>query len=86
MAGEVFNLGGGRHSNCSMLEAITMAEALTGRAMAHSYAADNRIGDHIWWISDVSKFQKLYPEWHYRYDIRSLMADIHAGVSERVGS
>jgi len=82
--GAVFNLGGGRHSNCSMLEAIAMAEALTGRPMNTSYAEDNRIGDHIWWISDVSKFQSLYPEWQYRYDIKTLMADIHDGVSARV--
>ena len=82
--GEVFNLGGGRHSNCSMLEAIAMAEALTGRPMNVSYAEDNRIGDHIWWISDVSKFQALYPDWRYRFDIKSLMADIHAGVSARL--
>jgi CDP-paratose 2-epimerase len=81
--GAVFNLGGGRHSNCSMLEAIAMAEALTGRPMNTSYAEDNRVGDHIWWISDVSKFQSAYPEWRYRYDIQSLMADIHAGVSSR---
>jgi CDP-paratose 2-epimerase len=83
-AGAVFNLGGGRHSNCSMLEAIAMAEALTGRPMNTSYAEDNRVGDHIWWISDVSKFQAHYPEWRYRYDIQSLMADIHAGVCSRL--
>jgi CDP-paratose 2-epimerase len=82
--GAVFNLGGGRHSNCSMLEAIAMAEALTGRPMNTSYAEDNRVGDHIWWISDVRKFQAAYPEWRYRYDIESLMADIHAGVTARV--
>jgi CDP-paratose 2-epimerase len=82
--GAVFNLGGGRHSNCSMLEAIAMAEALTGRPMNFTYAEDNRIGDHIWWISDVSKFQALYPDWRYRYDIKSLMADIHAGVTARL--
>jgi len=82
--GAVYNLGGGRHSNCSMLEAIAMAEALTGRPMNTSYAEDNRIGDHIWWISDVSKFQAAYPEWHYRYDIKTLMEDIHAGVTARL--
>ncbi len=82
--GEVFNLGGGRHSNCSMLEAIAMAEALTGRPMQHSYAEDNRIGDHIWWVSDMRKFQSLYPDWRYQYDIKTLMADIHAGVTERL--
>jgi CDP-paratose 2-epimerase len=84
MRGEVFNLGGGRHSNCSILEAITMAEALTGRPMTHTYVESNRIGDHIWWVSDVSKFQGLYPEWKYRYDMPALMADIHEGVRARV--
>ncbi len=86
VAGEVFNIGGGRHSNCSMLEAIAMAEELTGRPMNYSYSDHNRTGDHIWWISDVAKFQSLYPEWRYQYDIRSLMADIHSGVSSRVGA
>jgi CDP-paratose 2-epimerase len=83
-SGEVFNIGGGRHSNCSMMEAIAMAEELTGRAMNYSYAEDNRTGDHIWWISDVSRFRTMYPEWQYRYDIRALMADIHAGMRERL--
>ena len=82
--GEVFNIGGGRHSNCSMLEAIAMAEELTGRPMNYSYVEDNRVGDHIWWISDVSKFQALYPEWQYQHDIRTLMADIHEGVQARL--
>jgi CDP-paratose 2-epimerase len=85
-AGQVFNLGGGRNSNCSVLEAIEMAEALTGRPMTISYVEDNRIGDHIWWISDVSRFQALYPEWRYRHDINSLMADIHEGVTSRMAA
>ena len=82
--GEVFNIGGGRHSNCSMLEAIALAEELTGRPMTYSYSDDNRIGDHMWWISDVSKFQTLYPEWQYRYDIRTLLEDIHDGITSRL--
>jgi CDP-paratose 2-epimerase len=52
--------------------------------MNTSYAEDNRIGDHIWWISDVSKFQTAYPEWHYQYDIKTLMEDIHEGVTARL--
>lgn len=83
-AGEVYNIGGSRHSNCSMIEAIGMAEKLTGRPMTYSYSEDNRIGDHQWWISDVRKFQAAYPEWRYRYDIQSLMADIYEGVSSRL--
>jgi CDP-paratose 2-epimerase len=84
--GEVFNIGGGRHSNCSIQEAIAMAEALTGRPMQHSYKDDNRVGDHIWWISDVRKFQRMYPEWSYRYSIKDIMVDIHAGLTERLQS
>jgi CDP-paratose 2-epimerase len=85
-AGAVFNLGGGRHANCSMREAISMAEALTGRNMTVTYDPANRTGDHIWWISDVRKFQAAYPEWRYRFDMQALMADIHAGVSDRIGN
>jgi CDP-paratose 2-epimerase len=83
IAGEVFNIGGSRHSNCSMMEAITIAEELTGRPMRHSYCETNRIGDHIWWVSDVRKFQSLYPEWSYQYDIHGIMAEIHSGMGGR---
>jgi CDP-paratose 2-epimerase len=75
--GEVYNMGGGRVSNCSMLEAIAMCETLTGRPMSWSYQDDNRMGDHIWWISDVRRFQSHYPAWRYRYDMNALMAEIH---------
>src|SRR6266540_2469628 len=57
-SGEVYNIGGSRHSNCSMLEAIALCEEITGRKLTWSYEKTNRIGDHIWWISDVRKFQK----------------------------
>jgi CDP-paratose 2-epimerase len=83
-SGEIFNIGGGRHANCSMLEAIAMAEHLTGRPMQTSYSDEARVGDHIWWVSDVSKFQTQYPEWQYRFDMRALMADIYEGVRQRM--
>jgi hypothetical protein len=54
---EVYNIGGGRESNCSMLEAINLVERVTGRPLQWSYDDTNRIGDHIWWISDIRKFQ-----------------------------
>lgn len=82
--GQVFNIGGGRHSNCSMQEAIARAEALTGRRMRVTYSDENRVGDHMWWISDVRKFQAAYPEWSYRYDIDAIMEDIYAGLSDRL--
>ena len=74
--GEVYNIGGGRHSNCSMLEAIKMCEEITGKKMNYSYSETNRIGDHIWWISDVSKFKTHYPEWDYKYDLKDIMIEI----------
>src|SRR5437773_8918385 len=53
--GEVYNIGGSRHSNCSMLEAIDLCEEISGRKLTWSYEETNRAGDHIWWISDVRK-------------------------------
>jgi CDP-paratose 2-epimerase len=77
-AGEVYNMGGSRHSNCSMLEAIDLCEEISGRKLEWTYVEDNRIGDHIWWVSDVRKFQAHYPGWSYRYDLRGLLQEIHA--------
>jgi CDP-paratose 2-epimerase len=74
--GEVYNMGGGRHSNCSMLEAIAMCEEITGKKMNYSYTESNRIGDHIWWISDVSKFRSHYPGWNYNYNIKDILIEI----------
>ncbi len=75
---EVYNLGGSRHSNCSMLEAIARCEAISGKKLDWTYVEDNRIGDHIWWISDVRKFQAHYPSWKYRYDLDAILREIHA--------
>ena len=76
-AGEVYNLGGSRHSNCSMLEAIEECERISGRKLEYSYVEDNRIGDHIWWISGVGKFQSHFPAWQYRYGIPEILREIH---------
>ena len=81
--GEVYNIGGGRHSNCSILEAITIIEELCGEEMATSYEETNRIGDHIWWISDVRKFQGHNPDWTYQYDLRAILEEIHGELRER---
>ena len=82
--GEVYNAGGGRHSNCSMLEAIQMSEKITGKKMNYSYSETNRIGDHIWWISDLTKFKAHYPNWDYKYDINDILTQIHDSMAERV--
>ena len=81
--GQVYNIGGGRYANCSMLEAIALCEELTGRSINWSYADDNRIGDHIWWISDIRRFQSHYPEWRITYDIRTTLAEIHDAMRSR---
>src|SRR5947207_2954985 len=79
-SGEVYNIGGSRHSNCSMLEAIALSEELSGRKLAWSYEETTRVGDHIWWISDVRKFQKDYPTWEFRYSLREILEEIHRAV------
>jgi len=81
--GEVYNIGGGRFSNCSMLEAIRMCEELTGTPMKWAYEERNRAGDHIWWVSDVSKFQRHYPEWTLDYDVPRILKEIWEANSER---
>ncbi len=77
-SGEVYNAGGSRHSNCSMLEAIDLSEQISGRKLTWTYVEDNRIGDHIWWISDVRKFQSHYPAWKFRYGLKEILDEIHA--------
>ena len=76
-SGEVYNMGGSRHSNCSMVEAIAMCEEITGKKMDYTYVDTNRIGDHIWWISDVSKFKSHYPDWDYKYNVQDILVDIY---------
>jgi CDP-paratose 2-epimerase len=75
---EVYNIGGGRFSNCSVLEAIQHCEAITGKKLNWSYEESSRIGDHIWWISDIQKFKKHYPEWNLTYTIQDILEEIFA--------
>lgn len=84
--GAVYNIGGGRHANCSLIEAIAACERLTGRPMNWRYSERNRTGDHIWWISDVRRFQTDYPRWHCRYDVDATLAEIIDGVGGRLKS
>ncbi len=81
--GEVYNIGGGRHSNCSMLEAIHTAQRLAGKELSYSLSDDARSGDHIWWISDVRKFQTHYPNWQYAYDMERILEEIVAATQEK---
>jgi CDP-paratose 2-epimerase len=81
--GEVYNAGGGRFSNCSMLEAISSCEKISGKKMNYSYTEDNRRGDHIWWISDVSKFRSHYTSWYWEYGIEDILVEIHEALVSR---
>ena len=78
--GEVYNIGGSRHSNCSILEAIEFCEEISGHKLTWSYSETSRVGDHIWWISDVRKFKKHYPGWKFRYGIREILEEIHNAI------
>ena len=79
----VYNIGGGRHSNCSMLEAITLCEEIAGRPLDWSYSETNRIGDHMWWISDLSAFESDYPEWELNYDVPAILREIYEHNREK---
>ncbi len=78
----VYNIGGGRHANCSVLEAISMAEAIAGRDMQWTYSDQNRVGDHIWWVGDNGTFEHDYPQWSLTYDIDRILQDIHDSNKE----
>jgi CDP-paratose 2-epimerase len=82
--GEVYNAGGGRFSNCSMLEAIDLCEEISGNKMNYSYSDTNRIGDHIWYISNLNKFKEHYPEWNWKFDLKNTLIEMHEKMNERV--
>ncbi|NRB65641.1 MAG: NAD-dependent epimerase/dehydratase family protein [Saprospiraceae bacterium] len=82
--GEVYNAGGSRHSNCSMKEAIGMCERITGNKMNYEYSQTNRIGDHMWWISDVRKFKEHYPGWDFKFGLEEILTQIHNNMCKRV--
>jgi CDP-paratose 2-epimerase len=73
----VYNIGGGRDSNCSMLEAIDLCERIAGRELAWSLGDASRIGDHRWWISDLEPFRRDYPGWELEYGIEAILREIH---------
>lgn len=81
-SGEVYNIGGGRFANVSILEAIEISERLTSKKFNYEYVQKPRIGDHIWWISDIAKFKSHYPDWDYRYNIEDTMSEIYETQKE----
>lgn len=83
---EVYNIGGGRHSNASMIEAIRMSEEIAGQKLDWSYSDTNRIGDHIWYIGDNGRFQSHYPAWKMEYDVPTILTAIYEANSGRWGT
>lgn len=78
--GEVYNIGGNRKSNCSLIEATNIVENITGVKMITNYVDKPRIGDHIWWISDTTKFETHYPDWEITYSIEDIINEIITGI------
>jgi CDP-paratose 2-epimerase len=80
---EVYNIGGGRYSNASVLEAIAMTEEITGLEMEWNYTDQNRIGDHVWWIGDNGRFQSQFPDWRLEFDVERILKEIYEHNAER---
>jgi len=83
---QVYNIGGGRHSNCSMTEAISLCESISGKKLNAGYCDTNRVGDHIWWISCLARFQAHYPEWRLTYDVPRILEEIYVHQTEGPGT
>jgi len=81
--GAVYNMGGSRYSNCSVLEAIRIIRDLSGQQVDYQLSDQARSGDHIWWISDIRKFQEDYPEWKYEYDLKRIIGEMVEATQER---
>ena len=84
--GAVYNIGGGRESHCSMREAIAICERIADRQLATEYVPQNRVGDHIWYVSDLARFKTRYPEWRIRWDVPRILREIHEAGRERWGN
>ena len=74
--GEVYNTGGGRFSNCSIIEALDILEDYTGKKIRRKLVKKNRIGDHIWYVSDMKKFKKHYPKWSQIYSTKKILHEL----------
>jgi CDP-paratose 2-epimerase len=74
--GSVYNLGGGRENSASVLECLVKIEALTGRRVPTTYRDEARKGDHICYISDLTKFRTDYPEWRLRHSLDQILEEL----------
>ena len=74
--GAIYNIGGGRYSNCSILEALELIEKITNTHIKKKIIKQNRIGDHIWYISNIKKFKKEYPNWKQKYNTKKIIEEL----------
>jgi CDP-paratose 2-epimerase len=81
--GEVYNIGGGRFSNASVVEAIALSEEIAGEQLSWTYSDKHRVGDHIWWIGDNGRFESHYPDWRMEYDIPRILEEIYESNRDR---
>jgi CDP-paratose 2-epimerase len=82
-AGEVYNIGGGRQNSCSIFEAFSRIEALSGKKMIYEYVNENRSGDHICYISDLSKMRSHYPSWDISKSLDDIFSEIYSSWKDR---
>jgi CDP-paratose 2-epimerase len=82
-AAAVYNLGGGRESNISMLEAINACERIADRELDWTLSDQARIGDHRWYISDLTAFRRDYPDWDLTVSIDDILRDLHEANAEQ---
>jgi CDP-paratose 2-epimerase len=81
--GAVYNIGGGRFANCSVMEAVRATEHILGRSMCLSYTDTARVGDHIWWISNTNKFRMDYPAWQPKRGVHDIIEEIAEALVSR---
>ena len=74
--GEVYNTGGGRYSNCSIVEALNLVQTITGIKIKKKILKENRVGDHIWYVSSMNKFKRDYPNWRQSYSSKKIIQEL----------
>ena len=79
--GKIYNIGGGRFSNCSIIEALELVEKITKIKIKKNIVKKNRVGDHIWYISNIHKFKKDYPNWKQKYNTKKIIEELVEGYN-----
>ena len=82
--GVVYNIGGGRYSNCSINEALDLVEDIAKIKIKKKFMKENRTGDHIWYISNLNKFKKDYPNWKQKYNTKKIIKELIDSVKKDV--